>query len=304
MFHLRRILYLFLLLLAFGLPAQERAGPHWEVEGPPELEPVARRLRRLDPGRLADTLRLVGLEQAGSPIRVFLAPGDSDLARRTPPWVAGYAVGEHGFVVLFPSRTPSYPDSSLEDLFRHEVTHVLIARAAGGHPLPRWFHEGTAMATEIGWSFEDWSRASVAVMAGGAVPLAELDRWFAGGTGGVGRAYAVSGAFVRYLLEEYGESTVAAVLDEVAAGLPFEEAFARATGTTLARAESAFWRYQTLWYRWVPALTSSFTLWLGITLLALYAIRRRRQRDAALRRLWEEEEERRLAESTSDEPVH
>lgn len=304
MSRLRRVLYLLLLLLAFGTPAQERTGLSWEVEAPPELEAVARRLSDLDPGRLEDTMRLVGLERAGPPIRVLLAAGDSDLARRTPPWVAGYAVGEQGLVVLFPSRTPSYPDSSLEDLLRHEVAHILIARAGGGRPLPRWFHEGVAMATEIGWGFEDWSRSAITVMAGGEVPLADLDRWFAGGTGQVHQAYAVSGAFVRYLLEEYGQGTAAAVLAEVAAGLPFEAAFERATGTALARVEADFWRRQTLWYRWVPALTSSFTLWVGITLLALFAIRRRRARDAEQRRLWEEEEERRLAESMSDEPVN
>jgi hypothetical protein len=301
--HLRRVLYLLLLLLAFGSPAQEHTGLTWEVEAPPELDAVARRLRDLDPGRLEDTMRLVGLERAGPPIQVLLAAGDSDLARRTPPWVAGYAMGERGAVVLFPSRTPSYPDSSLEDLLRHEVAHILIARAAGGQPLPRWFHEGVAMATEIGWGLEDWSRATIAVMAGGEVPLAELDRWFTGGTGQVHQAYAVSGSFVRYLLERYGQGTAAAVLAGVAAGQPFDAAFERATGTALARAEAEFWRRQTLWYRWVPALTSTFTLWVGITLLALFAIKRRRERDAALRRMWEEEE-RRLAEPTSDEPVH
>jgi hypothetical protein len=303
MTYLRRVLYLLLLLLAPGLPAQEGAGLRWEVEAPPELDAVARRLRDLDPGRLEDTMRLVGLERAGPPVQVLLAAGDSDLARRAPPWVAGYAVGERGLVVLFPSRTPSYPDSSLEDLLRHEVAHILIARAGGGRPLPRWFHEGVAMATEIGWGFEDWSRSAITVMAGGEVPLAELDRWFAGGTGQVHQAYAVSGAFVRYLLDEHGQDMAAAVLAGVAAGLPFEAAFERATGTALARAESGFWSRQTLWYRWVPALTSSFTLWVGITLLALFAIKRRRARDAERRRLWEEEE-RRLAEPMSDEPVN
>jgi hypothetical protein len=34
------------------------------------------------------------------------------------------------------------------------------------------------------------------------------------------------------------------------------------------------------------------TLWLLITLLALWAIRHRRQRDAAQRRIWEEEDAR------------
>ena len=44
----------------------------------------------------------------------------------------------------------------------------------------------------------------------------------------------------------------------------------------------------------MPLLTSSLTLWLAVTLLALWAMRQRRRRDAAQRRLWEEED-RRLA---------
>ncbi len=59
---------------------------------------------------------------------------------------------------------------------------------------------------------------------------------------------------------------------------------------SLQQAEVSFWRRQTLWYRWVPVLTSSVTLWIGITFLALLAIHRRRAKDAALRELWREEE--------------
>src|SRR5947208_2887707 len=61
---------------------------------------------------------------------------------------------------------------------------------------------------------------------------------------------------------------------------------------SLAAAESSFWDRQTFWYRWVPVLTSSVTLWMIVTLLALWAIKRRRERDAALRRMWDEEDER------------
>jgi hypothetical protein len=35
---------------------------------------------------------------------------------------------------------------------------VLITRAAGGRPVPRWFHEGLAMAAERTWGFEDQAR--------------------------------------------------------------------------------------------------------------------------------------------------
>jgi hypothetical protein len=47
------------------------------------------------------------------------------------------------------------------------------------------------------------------------------------------------------------------------------------------------------------------TLWLLVTLLALWAIRHRRRRDAAQRRIWEEEEAReraRVASAAALEP--
>ncbi len=277
--------------------------PRLAIEAPPELATAANRIRALDPRRLASVLRITGLESPGEPIRVILAPEGSDAARSAPPWVSGWAYGSLGTVVLLPERTPSYPDSSLEELLRHEIAHVLIARAAGGREVPRWFNEGLAMAAAEVWSLEDRSRVTLASLAGGAPPLAELDRLFAGDRGDVARAYALSGAFVQDMLRAYGSAAPAGVLSRLAIGQPFEEAFVRSTGWTLERAEEAFRRRWSIWYRWVPVFSSSLTLWLAITLLALWAGRRRRARAAALEAQWEEEE-RRLYGPPPDETVN
>lgn len=305
MVFLRKAVLFFLLLAA--LPALA-APPRLVVEAPPSLEPEARRLRALDSSRLESAARLVGLEEPGPPIQVVLAPEGSEPARVVPPWVSGYAWSERGIVVLLPQRVPTYPDSSLEDLLGHEVAHVLVARAAGNRPMPRWFHEGVAMIAGLTWGLDDRTRLTYSLVTDREISLAGLDDLFAGGEGAAHRAYAISGAFVRDLLDRHGPDAAARILDGVAAGLPFEEAFRRATGVTLAAAESTFWSRQSFWYRWVPLLTSSFTLWAGITLLALYAIKRRRARDAALRRIWDEEEERlrfvREAAGEEGETVH
>jgi peptidase MA superfamily protein len=292
---------LFLLLFLAAVPAFA-ASPELVVEAPPSLESQARRLRELDPERLASAARLVGLDEPGLPIQVVLAPEGSEPARIVPSWVSGYALSERGIIVLLPQRVPTYPDSSLEDLMGHEVAHVLVARAAGNRPMPRWFHEGVAMIAGLTWGLDDRTRLTYSLVTDREISLAGLDDLFAGGEGAAHRAYAISGAFVRDLLDRHGEDAAARILDGVADGLPFEEAFRRATGVTLAAAESSFWSRQSFWYRWVPLLTSSVTLWLGITLLALYAIKRRRARDAALRRMWDEEEERlRLAREAAGE---
>jgi hypothetical protein len=275
--------------------------PRLEIEAPAALEPTARRLRALNPGQIESAMQLVGLEEPGPPIRVILAPEGSEAAERVPPWVSGYAFGEMGVIVLLPQRVPSYPDSSLDDLLRHEVAHVLVARASGGRSLPRWFHEGMAMIAGLSWGFDDRSRLTLALLADRPVSLADLDDRFQGTQAEVNRAYAISGAFVRWLFETYGPRAAPEILAGVARGLSFEDAFRVATGDSLAEAEESFWGRQTFWYRWVPVLTSSVTLWLLITLLALWAIRRRRRRDAAIRRGWEEEEERlRLAAETRE----
>jgi hypothetical protein len=297
-----RRLILFLLLFGLSLGVFAQKAPELIIEAPAGLEGTAARLRAVDPSRLASAARLAGLRDPGPPIRVFLAPEGSPGAVGVPPWVSGYAVGERSVIVLLPQRVPSYPDSSLSDLLAHEVAHVVVARAAGGRPLPRWFHEGLAMIAGLSWGLEDRSRLTLALLTDRPVSLAALDEQFAGGQGEVNRAYAIAGSFVRDLFEREGPDVAARILAEVSHGLTFEEAFRRATGETLAEAETSFWERQTFWYRWVPVLGSSVTLWMLVTLLAIWAIRRRRARDAAQRRIWEEEEERsRLAALAAQE---
>lgn len=288
---LRRAALSVLLLLAI-LPAAAVAPPQLLVQAPPGLEPVARRVRAFPPAELESAMRLVGLDEPGPPIRVILAEEGSGPALAVPPWVSGYAYSDRGIVVLMPSRTPAYPDASLEDLLRHEVAHVLIARASGNQSLPRWFHEGMAMIAGLTWGLDDRTRLTMTLLADRQISLAELDQRFEGTSAQVFRAYAISGAFVRDLLERHDPDAPARVLAGVRQGLSFDDAFRRATGETLAQAESAFWQRQSFWYRWVPILTSSALLWVVITLLFLWAVRRRRARDAALQRKWEEEEER------------
>lgn len=292
---IRATLCLLLFLVAAGVRADGPAVPRLIFEAPPALEPMAAQLRDFDPERLAQAVRFVGLADPGPPIRVILAPEGSPAAGQVPSWVSGFALADRGLVVLLPSRLPAYPDTSLDDLLGHEIAHVLVGRAAGGRPLPRWFQEGMAMIAGKSWGLDERTRMTLALVRGRAVSFAELEQSFQGGEGTVGWAYAVAGAFVRDVVQKHGPQAPGAILGGVAAGLPFEQAFRRATGSSLQEAESDFWRRQTFWYRWVPVLTSSAVVWIGITLLALWAIRGRRRRDAALYARWDEEE-RRLAE--------
>lgn len=262
--------------------------PELRVEAPESLAAIAARVGRIDPDVVHSIMRFVGLSQGGGPITVILVAEDTDIARATPRSIVGFARSAESVIVLFPARSTSYPYDSLEDVVRHEIAHVLIARAAGDRFVPRWFHEGLALAAERRWGLEDRTRVAFA-LSRRRWSARELDDLFADGGGPSAAAYALSGALVRDLLRRHGTDTPARILSRMAAGDQFGNAFLAATGATVAANEDQFWR-ASWWSEAVPLLTSSLMLWLGVTLLALYAMRTRRERRRARRKVWEEEE--------------
>ena len=281
-------LALLLWFLASLLPSEF---PKLEIEAPRELDAVRNRLQSIPPGRFADIAEFLGLIDAGPVIQVKLATETSDVARGVAPWISGFAVGESNLVVIFPARSPGYPDNTLEDVLRHEVAHILIWRASAGRPLPRWFDEGLAMEVERGRRFQDQTQLLYQLITSGRTNLEHLDRLFTGGQNDQTRAYALAGAFIRDLAQEHGPTVFREILMRVRRGVPFDVAFADVAGVTPSRAESEFWDRQRIWTSWVPIVTSSTTLWLAITTLALVAIYVRRRRNRKIEDEWAKEEE-------------
>ncbi|OYV96584.1 MAG: hypothetical protein B7Z68_05420 [Acidobacteria bacterium 21-70-11] len=250
-----------------------------QVEASPALARQASAVRALEAGDWHPVLKLVGVRQAGPPIRVVLAPEGSRLG-----------------------RVPSYPDGNLEALLHHEVAHMLLARAAGGGAVPRWFNEGTATVAAREWGIEDGARVVLATIGRGPRSLTELDAGFSSGAAAVARSYAVSAALVRYLLRLHGDDVVGRILAGVSRGADFDDAFKAATGESVGRFASGYFRRETFWTTWVPVVTSSTVLWMAITVLALLAIKRRRERDALLREGWVLEERARITGEVSQDP--
>jgi hypothetical protein len=287
---IRPLLGLSLILVISAGTARAGRFPRLEVEAPPELQQLAEEIGVLGKGDFSGALALTGRPGFGETITVVLAPEGGSIAERTPSWVSGFAEAGSRTIVLFPGRVARYPDDDLETLLHHELAHILVAEAAAGRPVPRWFNEGVATVAAREWGIEDRARYSLAVIGRGPSTAAELDAAFAQGGRRVARAYALSSAFIRSLRSEYGAQVTARILELLAGGRGFREAFVRATGDTLEVAEHRFFVRQALWHTWIPLLSSSGLLWAGITMLALMAFRRRSQRSREMRERWQAEE--------------
>ena len=232
---------------------------------------------------------MAGLADPGPPIQVILADESSAAAASVSASTAGYAIGDAGLIVLFPARSPVYPHDTLEDVLRHEVAHVLISRAAQGNPVPRWFHEGFAVAAERPWGLEDRSRLVWELMAGPRLTVGDIDRLF-DSEATRPRAYSLSAAMVREMLRAHGRDAPAAILRELATGGGFDAAVVRVAGRPMSGVEREFWDRQRVWTVWFSLFTSGDVLWLGLIVLAAIAVWRRRQRAAEIRRRWDDEE--------------
>ncbi|MEO1084202.1 MAG: hypothetical protein AAFY88_08160, partial [Acidobacteriota bacterium] len=184
------VLWVCILTLAAASPAVAQAGslggslaapaalPELVFEAPPELEGKIEQLRRFDPASLAGAMALLGLTDPGPPIRVIVAPEGSEAAARAPGWAVAYAVGSAGVIVLIPNRLPTYPDDDLFQTLRHEVIHVLVARAAARRQVPRWFNEGLAMVGAHEWRMEDRGRLVLAAFRRKQATMDEVSAGF------------------------------------------------------------------------------------------------------------------------------
>ncbi len=269
---------------------QGAASPQFTFEAPESLEPLVARLKASSPTSLQRIMDLMGLEHPGSPIHVILAPNDSPPAQDAPEWMSGYALGDASTIVLLTDRVLTYPNDSLNDVFLHEIGHILAHRAAGGHPLPRWFDEGLAMIAARSWDIEDRARLVWAMVSSTEVSLSELNALFTKDAPAVRQAYVLAHAFTLDLLEHTQRDVPKRILEKVKHGLPFPEAFAQTTFMTLNQAETHFWSRQTLWNRWIPVATSSGMVWLTITFLAFWVWKKQRNRSAAIKQQWREDD--------------
>lgn len=261
-----------------------------EVEAPPELARYAAEVAKLPPELFFPAMELTGLWEPGT-VRVLVAPEGSPLARRAPSWAVAYADPPAGVVVLVPTRTPAWPDDGFDDVIRHEVTHVLTFRAAGGRRVPRWFDEGLAMAAGRERALQDDLREAFAVLLGPRLRFAEVDLLFQGGRSDAARAYSLSSAFFGDLLARHGSAFPRRVLRRMSEGQPFEEAFRSATGVPFRDEAGDFWGARRSPERWLPVVTSTATAWVGIVLLSAWAVRVVKRRRAARLAEWEAEED-------------
>ena len=276
---------LFALLLATSLQAQNvvRSGP-WVVESWTSNN-------RLAAAVIAEANKvtsLPGLPAAapafGQPIRIVLADNDARFRAatggRAPDWGAGVAVPEEGLIALraYGGRGGAYDE--LRPVLRHEIAHVALHRYFEHKRIPRWFDEGYAMwsAGEIDTRGE-W-RLRIAFATGAAPPLDSLGLAWPAMSGDAETAYLLAASVVKYLINESGTRALELFMKRWHDSGSFEGSLATTYGLSVDQLETHWQRDVRRRYGWFAVLVQSaaFASFAAVGVLALYVVRRRRDR--------------------------
>lgn len=194
-------------------------GAHFSVlfQGPADNVLAHRIVERLEAAywRVGDALAAYPSE----PVTVVLYSMDQyrDLTR-LPQWTAAAYDGR----IHLPMGAAMQQTEDLDRVLGHEFVHALVAML-GGRNVPQWLNEGLATALERGGAEE---AERVLAEADSRPRLSDLQHSFLKLDGDQARvAYAVSTRAVRRLQELRGATAVVALLQDLARGLPFDDAF-------------------------------------------------------------------------------
>jgi len=325
-----RLLAAWAMLLALLVPFAARADDDEAGENPPrdvgvvvqpsaaKLGPLPEDFQRIDRGWLAIEFpasvrdRVLALledaeefrgrlaEDLGQPVvlhvlvRVARTPAQmaelAPVGAPPPSYAAGVAYPSLRLALLAMQAPDTWEAPNLTELLEHELTHLALAEAVAGRPVPRWFDEGLAIheSGEVPWARTKalWDAA----LSRRLLPLSELDRAFPTERYDVNVAYAESADFVRFLMRDADRARFGSLVQRVQAGTAFDRALEDAYGTDVRKLEYE-WR-EDVGHRfgWFPALTGGGLLWAAIAGLAVAAWVKKRRAAIAKLAQWAREE--------------
>lgn len=208
-----------------------------------------------------------------------------------PGYATGVAYSSLHLVLITLQEPVSFQGTDVETTLLHELSHVALEDATGGHHVPRWFNEGLAVYEAHENSLERNNTLMQAAYARNLIPLSELDVRFPDDDSyKISVAYAQAADFVRYLLRDQDRSRFAGVIARVKEGQAFERALIDSYGTDIRVLEFQWKKELDDRSSYVPVVATGSVLWfLGAVALFAAYIRRRMKNKTTLTR-WEDEE--------------
>lgn len=225
---------------------------------------------------------------------IYIAPSkkvfDQIVGRDFPKWSDGLAAPVQNLIIL---KSPNWmpPGTDNDAIAIHELTHIILNRAAKGNPIPRWFNEGLAVFYSGEKGYAASTLISKALLTNSIIPLSDIDEVLQFHKEKAQLAYQQSYLAVDYLFRHYGREAVKSIIDKLGQGIDLNQAFIEVIDRDWWEFEDEWYQYIKQKHRWHFLVEIDYYLWVLILALFVFGfivIRRRNKRTIAR---WQEEEQ-------------
>lgn len=191
---------------------------------------------------LADLEQSTGLKP-DSPIDLYIYGNTQDMQDAVlyePGWTGGQAFPANNIVII--GITPNDIEWG-KRTEAHEMTHVLVGHLAFTclGSIPTWLNEGLAVYGEGGPAGEMQAQFENAVADNGLISVRSLSGNFSEDPAKAGLSYSESYSLVNFLIEEYGQEKMLALLRALRDGATVDEALQTTYGFDIEGLEDT-WR--------------------------------------------------------------
>ncbi len=207
-----------------------------------------------------------------------------------PEYAAGVAYPDLSLVLLSLLPVHAATEQDLSEVFRHELSHVALADALNGRPVPRWFNEGFAVFASGETSFVRMKTLSMATVGGSLIALHDIERSFPSDETQALVAYAEAVDVVRFLVRREDAHRFRALIAELRNGNAFEQSVLDAYGVDLATLELEWRDDVSRRYTFWPILLSGTFFWVIALGVFIWGWRRRKRRDQVTLQKWARQE--------------
>ncbi len=192
----------------------------------------------------------------------------------------------------------------LQELLKHEYSHLAVAHRTGIRSVPRWFDEGMAMLVSSEWGWSHNLAMSKAAIFGEFIPLREIENLNRFSDGKAQVAYSQSYLAVRYIQREYGDRGLVIFLDEIARGALISEALTASTGATYREFEEEFNEYLSQRFNVASLFLDTMWFWLALAMIVVIGAFLRYRKRRQYYKKWEEEEKYQSTDFDYGDPDH
>lgn len=226
-------------------------------------------------------------------ISVYIAESDDEFRRWTgssmPDWGAGAASAERGIIVI---KSPKFmrTGKSFSELLGHELTHIMLDRAAEGRWLPRWIHEGLAMRVSGEWDIGQDILVARAAWTGNLIYLQRLENLPEFNGAQASLAYTESYLAVSSLLKDKDEYLIADLLELYRRSNDFHRSFKQTAGIDYVTWVADWQEKTSMQYHFLLFILDSKIFWLAVPTLIIILFLYKKKQNRKTKRRWKMEE--------------